>query len=578
MRAFHLERLKKSNGHATIDAETFRRLLATEMDCMRQQLLSVVEDTSARMAKSYVQKLNCPPSGTVEQEFATCSEFENFIDTIPHPLGAPEELAFSSAGKVTSTQHEVAATWVSPTSSTDVAARREMLQSQGTVVFEGNQRPNAKGGGRNSIVTKDLWDMVSLFQETDVLSDDPEPTCLRERVAQYMKSGRFDYVFSFFVCASAIVVGIDANMTASHSDENEMKPIIWCDWFFTAIFVLETSLRIWVLRMEFLTLPECRGWNIFDLVIVLSSLIMPVSSAFNDVSDDGGLRSFTFVRLFRLCRLLRLVRIVRLVPELEAIVYLVTASMSSCLWTSFLLVVIVYIVSIYFTDALAAIESEDPDALHLRWGSIFASMLSLFSAVTGGESWRNLVWTWENSNMAEAYKAGNTIVFCCYVVFTELVILNLVTGVFVDGARHLVERDKRHADMQHSLDLFRSADLDQSDSVSFRRLVDTVDPVTLRKSLAGLGIRMDQLEDVFKMLDTSETGYLGMADFVHGLMCFRTPVSSLELGVLRKTVKELRDSVQEIKSGFVTASKHFCGCAVKSSQKLSPHRRASALD
>merc|ERR1711977_635135 len=79
--------------------------------------------------------------------------------------------------------------------------------------------------------------------------------------------------------------------------------------------------------------------------------------------------------------------------------------------------------------------------MHSMWGSVPRSMFSLFQAVTGGDDWNNFIVVFDTSDSSFDYFVNSSI-FCVYIAFGTLVMLNLVTGVFVEGAQRIIKEDK----------------------------------------------------------------------------------------------------------------------------------------
>eukprot|EP00927_Polykrikos_kofoidii_P037765 TRINITY_DN31992_c0_g1_i1.p1 TRINITY_DN31992_c0_g1~~TRINITY_DN31992_c0_g1_i1.p1 ORF type:complete len:651 (-),score=102.49 TRINITY_DN31992_c0_g1_i1:74-1981(-) len=380
------------------------------------------------------------------------------------------------------------------------------------------------------------------------ITDDAEVlqsrTDIRSRITYFVVSGSIDGLVSFFLFASAIVLGVEADMTAKHVSAEMMKPLALVDLIFTMFFALEIMLRMWVFGRDFIKSDD-RAWNIFDAVVVSSSIVAVVTTwGLTDISAQNAMGSFGLLRLLRLCRLLRLIRIVKLIPELESIVYLLAASMSSFLWSATLMVFMMYLLSVYYTEALSLLQSTEE--LEADWGGIVPSMLSLFQGVTGGVSWKILVNAWEKSDLGVASKIQHTVIFCGFVVFTQLVLLNLVTGVFVDGARRLAASDRKASVLKQALQLYSKADVLGKNAVTFKTLMEDTEPTVLNSTLEALELRVDELEAVFTMFDTDGSGDVSMEEFVQGVMHYRNPAKSLEVGLLNHTAQKLAKDVQKI--------------------------------
>merc|ERR1711871_1173400 len=131
-------------------------------------------------------------------------------------------------------------------------------------------------------------------------------------------------------------------------------------------------------------------------------------------------------------------RMVRLIPELKSMVYLIAASMWSFFWTMVLLCFLMYGVAVYFTDVAFHRRKEhgDDDDLRRAFGTVPDAILSLYQAILGGVDWKDLM------DPFMEFSGISVFVFTMYIAFATLVMLNLVTGVFLEGAQRIIREDK----------------------------------------------------------------------------------------------------------------------------------------
>merc|ERR1740121_2594251 len=142
-----------------------------------------------------------------------------------------------------------------------------------------------------------------------------------------------------------------------------------------------------------------------------------------------SLKSLKMLRLLKLLRVFRILRIVRFVQELNNVLYLIAGSLVSFLWTFFLMLLLIYMMSVFLTQLVADYGTENTsganlDTLQLHFGSLGDAILSTFQAVTGGIDWGNLTLPLMDIS------PGLSVLFFGYIAFAVLVMLNLVTGVF----------------------------------------------------------------------------------------------------------------------------------------------------
>merc|ERR1712232_1318253 len=114
---------------------------------------------------------------------------------------------------------------------------------------------------------------------------------------------------------------------------------------------------------------------------------------------------------------------------------------------------------------------EDP--LEQHFGSLTATMYSLYKAITGGDDWSNF------SDPLFDVSPTMGIFFCLYVAFAVLAVLNVVTAVFVDNAIKANQQDADVIIMEQSVSrkkhikemqsIFRKADTDNSGELDFAK-------------------------------------------------------------------------------------------------------------
>merc|ERR1719265_1589923 len=100
--------------------------------------------------------------------------------------------------------------------------------------------------------------------------------------------------------------------------------------------------------------------------------------------------------------------------------------------------------------------AERRELLQEYWGSVGSAILSCYWSITGGQDWAVVI----GPLVGESGNQLHNIVFCMFIAFTTMVLMNLVTGVFVAGAARLdqEDRDKELARLAHRV--FRGGDAD----------------------------------------------------------------------------------------------------------------------
>ena len=171
-----------------------------------------------------------------------------------------------------------------------------------------------------------------------------------------------------------------------------------------SIFTIELIVKISVYKLKFFK----DGWNLFDFIIVVVSLI-PTSGP------------FSVLRAFRIFRTLRLLSIV---PSMKRIIQAIFISIPGILSVGTIIVLIFYISSVLTTTFFGQSFNE-------WFGTIGNSMYTLFQIMTL-ESWSMGI---VRPVMKEYPLAW--MFFVPFILVTTFAILNLFIGIIVDAMQQI---------------------------------------------------------------------------------------------------------------------------------------------
>ncbi len=210
----------------------------------------------------------------------------------------------------------------------------------------------------------------------------------------------------FIIITSALLIGAKTYQIS----DTLMTAILWMDWFITAFFIVELSIR-------FMGEEEKRrfffnGWNIFDTVIVLVSVI-PIDNS-------------EMALLGRLVRIFRVLRMVSLIPELRMLLDSLLKALPQLGYVVALMFIIFYIYAAMGSMFFAQINQT-------LWGDISIAMLTLFRIMTF-EDWTDVMYE------TMAVYPLSWIFYLTFIFFTAFAFLNMVIGIVV---RVLDEENER---------------------------------------------------------------------------------------------------------------------------------------
>ena len=204
-------------------------------------------------------------------------------------------------------------------------------------------------------------------------------------------------IITFVIILNAAVLGILTDRTLSVEEISLLEMI---DKACLVIFTIELIAKLLVYRRSFWS----EGWNIFDFVIVLSSIIFISSS----------------VSVIRAFRIFRLLKALAEFPELQILVSSMLKAIPSMSWALLLLFIIFYIFGVFGSTMYG-------DTFPELFGDIGGSMFTLFQVMTF-ESWATAV----ARPIMEIYDYA-WIYFLIFILLTAITLLNVMVGIVVEA-------------------------------------------------------------------------------------------------------------------------------------------------
>eukprot|EP00438_Fugacium_kawagutii_P026038 Skav215410 [mRNA] locus=scaffold356:128711:140415:- [translate_table: standard] len=139
-------------------------------------------------------------------------------------------------------------------------------------------------------------------------------------------------------------------------------------------------------------------------------------------------------------RVVKVVRSVKALARLRTMIFAILHSFVDLLWAFLVIVLIMFVFAIVFDNAVAdyfpTLDRNIPDEKQAAkdmadlFGNLIETMISLWSAVSGGNDWMNYGELLRRVPTGGLYFA----IFNFYVAFCVVGMFNVVTGVFVDSA------------------------------------------------------------------------------------------------------------------------------------------------
>ncbi len=245
---------------------------------------------------------------------------------------------------------------------------------------------------------------------------------LRQQLFALHSNKFFEFTVIAIIVFSALVTGVKTYEINTTLDS--LVHIL--DSAITLFFLFEVTIRI-------IAEPKTRdffknGWNVFDFVIVLASLV-PL---------DGN----ETVLLARLLRIFRVLRLVSVIPELRILINSLLKALPRMGYIVLLMFIIFYI---YAAIGSFVFETINPSL----WANISIAMLTLFRISTF-EDWTDIMY-----ETMEVYPLS-WLFYISFIFLTAFVFLNMMIGVILDvmqreQKQYELERDDNEADEVHTI-------------------------------------------------------------------------------------------------------------------------------
>jgi len=112
-----------------------------------------------------------------------------------------------------------------------------------------------------------------------------------------------------------------------------------------------------------------------------------------------------------------------------------------------------------------------------------------------------------------------------------LVLLNVITGVFLNSAMQTAEDDKVRQMIYHIKRLFAEGDFDGSGQISLEEFELWMDHPQMQLYLRSIDLLPDEAEELFHLLDRDSSGEISLSEFVHGIMRLRGNAKAVDFAV-----------------------------------------------
>ena len=205
----------------------------------------------------------------------------------------------------------------------------------------------------------------------------------------------------------------------------------------------------------------------------------------------------------------------------------IIACMRSLCWAGIVMIFIFYVFGISLTQGFVDHCMKngwcmDEPKLLKHFGSVDATMLSLYEAMTGGISWGELL------DLIRPFGAMYILIFLAYINISILAVLNVVTGLFVENAMQTSKADAEaliQEEMQDNMNLasnikaiFDAMDTDNSGSIGMDEFYEALDDDRMVAFFNAMRLSIGEVDTLFMLLDQDKKGTVSYDEFLNGFM------------------------------------------------------------
>jgi len=422
------------------------------------------------------------------------------------------------------------------------------LSVEGDLTMTISPRASLSRSRRGSTMTEKAF---GLNRAGSVTSLDIDRTFwIRVRLLNFVQNVWFETFSMFMLCANAVVIGVQTDFMAV----NNLASVPWglrtFDIVFCTFFAGELLLRIFAHGRRFFIMSGC-AWNMMDMVLVVAYVAETVLLIVTSVDGQEERRSSagTNPEIMRVIRILRAIKVVRLVgavrftQDLQLLINCLFRSLKQFLWSALLLLLAIYVVAIYITQAATAFRLENVEAASSEqvrimkkwWGSMPQSVLSLFQGVTGGVDWHQIA-----DPLIDDISPWFGLLFIVFMAFCILALLNVITGTFVETMSQQAKELQLRTRIFQARRLFKEIDIDGSGFISPDEILGQTDTPAVQEFFETIDVDPSDAKGLLEVIDIDGNGKINFEEFLEGSLRLNGSAKSSDLIMLAREMKRFQ--------------------------------------
>jgi hypothetical protein len=318
-------------------------------------------------------------------------------------------------------------------------------------------------------------------------------------------------------------------------------------------------------QRQFLSKYNARfGWNTFDSILVATALLEEVLLVSS--SSSPNISVLRILRTMRIVRGFRIVRVFAFFRDLRVMVAGIVYSLYSLVWAMLLLMSMMFLFSVcllqfaidehkYQTKkdvSMTTLSATDYQDMITYFGSLPKCIYTLYLSIVGGIDWGDAAKPLMNLNLTLG------LLYCLYIAFAVLCVLNIITGVFVENANRTTAADEdmvmmeqmelRRQWMEEVKKLFEEADKDGSGHLDAEEFTKQLKDYRMQAWFRKIGVQIESYSaaGLFALLDFDGDGRLDLDEFSMALLQVHGPARSIDVARISRETRVMRKEVKDL--------------------------------
>ncbi|EOB01724.1 Sodium channel protein type 4 subunit alpha, partial [Anas platyrhynchos] len=289
----------------------------------------------------------------------------------------------------------------------------------------------------------------------------------------------FDVVIMILICLNMITMMVETY------EQSAMKTNILnkINILFVTIFTAECVVKLVALRQYYFS----NAWNIFDIVVVIMSLLALLLSGIGEALEH--FLPPTLFRVIRLARIGRILRLIRAAKGIRTLLFALMMSLPALFNIGLLLFLVMFIYAIFGMANFAFVKMEDGIDDMFNFQTFANSMLCLFQ-ITTSAGWDGLLSPILNTGppfcdpnvTGEVGECGKPaigiIYFVSYIIISFLIVVNMYIAVILENFNAATEESTEplgEDDFDIFYEIWEKFDPEATQFITFSALSDFAD-------------------------------------------------------------------------------------------------------